>query len=99
MDLQIQTIHFDADQKLKQFTEKKVGKLETFYNKIVNAEVFLKLENDGSSVRNKIAEVRLQVPGATLFAAEKSKVFEESIDLAINSLRKQLSRHKEKFKK
>lgn len=99
MDLQIQTIHFDADQNLKQFTKKKVGKLETFYKKIVNAEVFLKLENDGSSVRNKIAEVRLQVPGATLFATEKSKVFEESIDLAINSLRKQLGRHKEKFKK
>lgn len=99
MDIRIQSIHFDADQKLEEFANRKVSKLETFYNRIVNAEVFLKLENDGSSIKDKIAEVRLNVPGSTLFATEKSKTFEESIDLATESLRRQVRRYKDKIKK
>lgn len=98
MDVRIQSIHFDADSKLRKFTEKKLEKLETFYDRIVNAEVFLKLENNGSQIKNKIAEVKVQVPGATLFATEKSKLFEESVDLATDSLRRQLKKHKEKIK-
>lgn len=99
MEVQIQSIHFDADSKLVSFTEKKLEKLETYFDRIVNAEVFLKLENNGSQIKNKIAEIKMHVPGATLFAEEKSKVFEESIDLATESLRRQLKKHKEKIRK
>ena len=99
MQLQIQSVHFDADRKLEQFVYEKVNKLETYHDKIVNAEVFLKLENSGGKIKNKIAEIRLHVPGATLFAKEQSKQFEESVDLAANSIRRQLKRNKEKVKK
>ncbi len=99
MDIRIQSIHFDADQKLTDFINKKVNKLGTYYNHIVDAEVFLKLENDGSAVKDKVAEVRLSVPGQTLFAEERSKNFEESVDLATESLRRQVKRYKEKQKK
>lgn len=99
MEVQIQSIRFDADVKLKQFVEKKLEKLETYYDRIVNAEVYLKLENNGSTIKNKIAEIKLQVPGATLYSEGKSKAFEESVDLASESMRRQIKRHKEKLKK
>ncbi len=99
MEIRIQSIHFDADKKLNDFVHRKVTKLERYYNRIVDAEVFLKLENDGSSIQNKVAELRVSVPGQTLFATEKSKQFEESIDLATESLRRQIRRYKDKIKK
>lgn len=99
MEVQIQSIHFDADVKLESFVQKKIQKLETYYDRIVNAEVFLKLENNGSQIKNKIAQIRMQVPGATLYAEEKSKVFEESVDLATDSLRRQLKKHKQRIRK
>lgn len=99
MEVQIQSIHFDADVKLEAFVQKKLEKLETYYDRIVNAEVFLKLENNGSQIKNKIAHIKVHVPGATLFAEEKTKVFEESVDLAAESLRRQLKKHKEKIRK
>jgi len=98
MEIQIQSIHFDADHKLKEFIQKKVEKLSTFYDRIVDAEVFLKLEKQGAPVQNKVAEIRLKVPGNTLYAAQTTKIFEESVDLATQSLRRQLKRHKEKNK-
>jgi len=99
MDIRIQSIHFDADRKLEEFVSRKVSKLETYFNHIVDAEVFLKLENDGSQVRDKVAEIRVNVPGQTLFATEKTKQFEESVDLAAESLRRQIRRYKDKIKK
>jgi len=99
MDIRIQAIHFDADSKLTDFVNKKVKKLETYFDNIVDAEVFLKLENDGSHIKGKIAEIRIKVPGQTLFATEKSKQFEESVDLASESLRRQIRRYKDKIKK
>lgn len=99
MQIRIQSIHFDADKKLNDFIHRKIGKLETYFNHIVDAEVFLKLENDGSAIRDKVAEVRLTVPGQTLFATEKSKQFEESVDLATEAIRRQIRRYKDKIKK
>ncbi|MBA4303371.1 MAG: hypothetical protein C0424_04000 [Sphingobacteriaceae bacterium] len=93
MDINIQSIHFDADIKLIDFIKKKLGKLETLNNKVINTEVFLKLDNavDNS---NKITEIKLHLPGKTLFAKEQCKTFEEATDLSIESLRRQLSKLK-----
>jgi len=100
MDIRIQSIHFDADKKLEAFIEKRLSKLEKFYSRIVNAEVFLKLENDASApVREKVAEIKLQVPGKTLYASESAKQFEEAINLTARSLERQIKREKEKYKK
>lgn len=99
MDVRIQSIHFTADKNLEEFVSKKIEKLETFFDQIINTEVFLKLENDGSSIQNKIAEVKVHVPGQTLFATETSKQFEESVDLATEQMRRQIKKYKEKLKK
>ncbi len=96
MKLQMHSIHFDADQKLVDFIQKKADKLETFYDRIVDGEVILRVEKDDSR-ENKIIEIKLNIPGAQLFAKEQSKSFEAGADEAIESLRRQLKKRKEKL--
>ena len=95
MDIKVQAVHFKADQKLIEYTEDKVGKLALFNDHIVTAEVFLRLENT-TDVENKVAEVKLLVPGKELFSKKLAKSFEEAVDLASEALRKQVVKEKEK---
>lgn len=95
MKISVQSIHFNADRKLLEFIQKKVDKLDLFFDQIINGEVYLKLENVEDEA-NKISEIKLSVPGSTLFAKEQCKSFEEATDLAIESLKKQITKHKEK---
>ena len=97
MNIRIQSIHFDADQKLIQFIEKKVEKLQTISAKLVDGEVYLKIDKSDNGL-NKIAEIKINVPGAILFAKEQCSTFEEATDLAVESLKKQLVKAKEKEK-
>ena len=62
-----------------------------------NAQVILKLDHNKGTVRDKIAEIRLQLPGKTLYAEERSKMFEESVELAMDSMVRQVKKHKEKI--
>lgn len=94
MKLQMHSIHFDADQKLIDFIQKKVDKLETFYDRVVDGEVFLRVNN--SAVENKTVEIKLNIPGGQLFAKEEAKSFEEATDLATEALRRQLRKFKVK---
>ncbi|HNP94336.1 MAG TPA: ribosome-associated translation inhibitor RaiA [Cyclobacteriaceae bacterium] len=94
MKLQVHSIHFDADRKLIDFIQKKVDKLETFYDRMVDGEVFLRLNNEGSE--NKTVEIKLKVPGSQLFAKEQASTFEAATDQATEALRKQLRKFKTK---
>lgn len=96
MKLQMHSIHFDADHKLVDFIQKKADKLDTFYDKIIDGEVIMKVESDDSR-ENKILEIKLNIPGNQLFAKEKSKSFEAAADEAVEALRRQLKKHKEKL--
>lgn len=95
MKITVQSIHFTADKKLLDFIQKKADKLDTFYDHIVSGQVYLKLENVEDEA-NKVAEIKLQLPGSQLFAKEQCKTFEEATDLAIEGLRKQIEKHKQK---
>jgi len=95
MDIKISSVHFDADKKLLEFVDKKVKKLVKFYEDIIGAEVFLRIENS-QNLDNKVTEIKLLVPGFDLFAKKQSKTFEESTDVAIEALRQQILKHKEK---
>ncbi|MFO7843664.1 MAG: ribosome-associated translation inhibitor RaiA [Bacteroidales bacterium] len=95
MDINIHSIHFDADKKLINFIENKVNKLIQYYDNIIGAEVFLRIEND-QNAGNKLAEIRLDIPGNDIFAKKQSKSFEESVDNVVEALRKQITKHKEK---
>jgi putative sigma-54 modulation protein len=95
MKLQVHSIHFDADQKLISYIQKKIDKLETFYDRMVDGEVFLRLNNEG--IENKTVEIKLRVPGDQLFATEKARSFEEATGLAAEALRIQLKKFKTKM--
>ena len=95
MQVIIESVQFRADQKLIEFTDKRLGKLDQYYDRILEARVYLKLENAGQ-VKDKVAEVSLDVPGQTLFATATDKTFEAAVDEAADSLRRQLARYKEK---
>ena len=96
MKLQVHSIHFNADSKLITFIQKKLNKLETFYDRLVDGEVFLRLNNEG--IENKTVEIKLRLPGNQLFAIEKAKSFEAATDLAADALRMQLKKFKTKVK-
>ena len=96
MKLQVHSIHFNADQKLVRFIQKKVNKLDTFYDRLVDGEVYLRLNNEG--IENKTVEIKVNVPGAQLFAIEKARSFEAAADLASSALQMQLKKFKAKLK-
>ena len=95
MKLQIHSIRFDADDKLIDLIKKKLIKLETFYDRIIDGEVFLRIENDESRI-NKIIEIKLNIPGDQLFAKERARSFEIGTDEATEALRRQIKKFKEK---
>lgn len=95
MRIKVQSIHFDADQKLLGFIQEKVDKLIHFYEDIIDGEVFLRLDKS-SNAENKVTEIKLNTPGKVMFAKERCRTFEEATDTAIEALRKQITKHKEK---
>jgi putative sigma-54 modulation protein len=95
MKITVQSIRFNADKKLLDFIQKKVDKLETFYDHITSGQVYLKLENVEDEA-NKITEINLMLPGSQIFAKEQCKTFEEATDLAVESLRKQIEKYKQR---
>lgn len=95
MKINIQTPGFDADIKLIEFTEKKLNKLELFYDKIIYADVYFKLENTGEP-ENKIVEILLSIPGDDLIVKKDCTKFEIGIDECTRSLERQLKKRKEK---
>ncbi|PSL25562.1 ribosome hibernation-promoting factor, HPF/YfiA family [Dyadobacter jiangsuensis] len=97
MRLQMQAIHFDADPKLLTFIQQKLDKLDTFYDRITSGEVFLKLDrNENTKLHTKLLEVKLYVPGGTMFVREQGTTFEEATDLAIDTLKMQVKKFKNK---
>ena len=95
MKVKVQSIHFDAARKLLDFVEDKVDKLSHYYEAIIGTEVFLRLDKSDAG-DNRIAEIKISTPGKVLFAKEQCKTFEEATDNAIEALRKQITKHKEK---
>ena len=95
MKLQVSSIKFDADETLLDFIQKKADKLETYYDKIIDGEVNLIVEKSDSK-SNKTCEIKLNVPGSTLFAKEQKESFEAATDEAVESLRRQLRKYKGK---
>ena len=96
MNVKVQAIEFTADQKLIDFVEERVAKLEKYFDRITNVNVYLKLDGKSSTIKDKVVEVKVNVPGSQLFAKEESKKFEEAMDMTVDSLKRQLKRHKEK---
>lgn len=97
MEIRIQSIRFDATDQLEAFVQKKVSKLERFYDGIIAADVALKVVKP-ESANNKEASIRLEIKNNDCFAEKTSDTFEGAIDEAVAALESQLERVKEKLK-
>jgi putative sigma-54 modulation protein len=96
MNVNIQTVRFDADTALIEYINRKLQKLNTFHDRIIQVQVFLKLDNVVHTIKDKIAEIRIHVPRHEFFVKSTSKSFEGSFDNAFDSIVTQLKRKKEK---
>ena len=97
MNIKINSVHFKADIKLEAFIKERLQKMLSLYEGIIGSEVMLKLENTENH-EDKMVEIRLVVRGYDLFAKKQAKTFEEATDQAMEALKKQLIKHKEKIR-
>ena len=95
MNIQIQSINFVSDKKLKEFVNKKVNKLTLITDNMINVDIYLKIEKIESH-DNKVVEIKLHSSDGAFFAKKQSNSFEESTDLASQALRKQIIKNKQK---
>jgi putative sigma-54 modulation protein len=96
MNVNIQTVRFDADAKLTDYVNKKLQKLSTFHDRIIKVDVFLKLDNVVHQIKDKIAEISVHVPKHQFFVKASSKSFQESFDEALDSLVTQIKKQKDR---
>ncbi|AWX45460.1 hypothetical protein HME9304_02474 [Flagellimonas maritima] len=97
MKVNAQSVNFVADAKLIDFVQKRMDKLETFYDKVIGSDVHLKVENT-SAKENKIVEIKLLIPRDKLIVKKQCKSFEEAVDSACDSLERKLVKKKEKMR-
>ena len=95
MKVNTQSVNFTADRKLIDFIQKRMDKLDLFYDKIIQSDVYLKVENT-SDKENKVFEAKVSVPGDSFIVKKQCKTFEEAVDNACSSLERQLVKTKEK---
>ncbi len=96
MKVNVQSVNFNADQKLIDFIQRKLDKLENYYDKIIYADVYLKVQNT-SDKANKITEILLSIPGGDVMVKKTCKKFEECVDECVATMQRQLIKRKEKM--
>jgi len=99
MKVQVNAVKFSADSSLVEFIQKKLNKLDTFYDKIISSEVFLRLDKgEKINTHKKLIEVKLNMPGSSIFVKEEGDTFEIATDLAMETLTRKVKQFKEKVK-
>ncbi|MBK7871472.1 MAG: ribosome-associated translation inhibitor RaiA [Saprospiraceae bacterium] len=89
---------FKISDNLQALIEDKIGKLETFYERIHEAEVFFKDEENSNqqAPKGNTVELRLHVPGNILYAEFSDETYEKALAETVEKMRRQLIKHKEK---
>lgn len=95
MDVKIQSVKFDAARQLLEFVEKKMSRLERFADRPTGVDVTLRLDKD-SEKGNKVASVALHVPGGDIVTEQRAKTFEEAVDTALDAIKRQIEKRKDK---
>jgi putative sigma-54 modulation protein len=95
MKINIQTVHFSMNSNLQKYIEKRLSKLNLYYNRIVSVDLYLNLDNHNNQT-NKSVELRVNIPGDDVVVGKKSESFEKSLDMAASSAERMLKRRKEK---
>ena len=97
MKIFVQSVNFNADKELIDFIEKKVTGLEKYYDKIVDSEVYLKVQQT-SEKENKLVDIKINIPGNDIVVKKQCKTFEEGTMSAVDSLKRKLTKEKEKVR-
>ena len=97
MNISVKSVHFHADEKLLAYVDQKLSRLNRYFDRAVEAEVHLKLQDTGGSIHEKIAEVKIHVPGGWMMDKRTGKTFESAITASTNALKRQLTRYKERI--
>ena len=95
MDVNIQSLKFDASKQLIEFVEKKMARLERFADRPTGVDVVLKLEKDDEK-GNKVAQVTLHFPGGDILTEQHAHTFEEAVDMALDVIKRQIEKRKDK---
>jgi len=97
MKVNAQSINFNADKSLLNFVQLRLDKLETFYDRIISTDVYLRVENT-SSKANKIVEIKVNIPKEKYVVSKQCRSFEEAVDSACSSLERKLIKRKQKLR-
>ena len=97
MKVNVHAVNFTVDGKLVGFVQERMDRLEKYYDKVVSSDVFLKVEKT-SEKENKVAEIKILVPGDEFIVKKQCKTFEEAVEQSAESLERLLIKRKEKIK-
>ena len=97
MKVNVHAVNFNVDRKLVGYAQARMDKLEKYYDRVVFSDVFFKLDNTSAKV-NKIAELKVSVPGDEFIVKKQCKTFEEAVELAADSMERLLIRIKQKIR-
>ena len=98
MKIDIQTLSFQANDKLLDFAEDKLNKLGQYSEQVMEAQMTLRIDRSGTR-HNKFCQIRLVIPGYDLFASKQCQSFEEAILKACEALKQQMARWKSNYQK
>ncbi len=96
MKWDIQTVGFNASDDLIAYTREKTEGLSKYYDQMIGAEIYLKLVQDEKN-KNKVAEIKLNIPGNDIIASAANESFEKSVNEAVEKLKGQLRKLKTKL--
>ncbi|MHA3789683.1 ribosome hibernation-promoting factor, HPF/YfiA family [Flavobacterium hauense] len=97
MKVNVHAVNFNVDRKLIGYVQDRLNRLEKYYDRVVNSDVYFKLDNT-SEKQNKIAEIKITVPGDEFIVKKQCKSFEEAVELAADSMERLLMKRKEKVR-
>lgn len=95
MKITINSVHFSAADRLRDYIENRMNKLDRFFDRVVDARVKLKLQQEVKGA-NKLVEISVKVPGNTLIAQVEGSTFEHATNLAIEKIKSQIVKYKQK---
>jgi len=96
MDLIIKGKGLEITERLQDYVEKKVGKLDRFLPTITEAWVELAVEGTRAAQDSQVCQVTVRANGAILRAEERSEDMFSSIDTALDKMHRQIARYKGK---
>lgn len=96
MRVEINASPFDVDEKLSELINEKISKLERFFDHIIDCQIFLNEEGHSEHNKGLNIEIKLNVKGTVLFCKESASMYEQAIDLAVENMKRQLKKYKEK---